>query len=51
MEVEAGKPIYKNTSVLSVLGAILFTGLMYRMYGFQGMCLYLITALGAVAYL
>ena len=51
MEVEAKKPIYLNTAILSVLASIAFSSLMYKMYGTQALVLYLITAFGAVAYL
>ena len=51
MEVEAKKPFYMNCAVLSVLSAIIFCGLVWRIYGTQAFILYLISALGAIAYL
>ena len=51
MEVEAKKPIYMNCAVLSVLSAVAFSGLIWKIYGTQGFILYLISALGSIAYL
>ena len=40
-----------NVAVLSILGALIFAGLIWRVYGSQAFILFIITALGAVAYL
>ena len=51
MEKGAKKPIYMNCAVLSVLSAVIFSGLIWRVYGTQGLVLYLIVAFGAIAFL
>lgn len=51
MEQQAKKPIYMNCAVLSVLSAITFSGLIWRVYGTQAFVLYMATAFGAIAYL
>ena len=51
MEKEANKPIYMNCAILSVLSAIIFSGLVWRVYGTQAFVLYMIAAFGAIAYL
>ena len=40
-----------NCAVLSVLSAVIFSGLIWRIYGTQTLILYLISAFGAIAYL
>jgi len=51
MEKEANKPIYMNCAVLSVLSAVIFSGLIWRVYGTQAFVLYMISAFGAISYL
>lgn len=51
MEKELGKPFYLNYSVLSVLGNILFLGLMFKIYGVQGGVCFLVMAIGSVIFL
>lgn len=51
MEEEAGKPLYLNYSVLSVLCNIFFVGLMFGLYGVQGGVCFLVMALGSVCFL
>jgi alkane 1-monooxygenase len=40
-----------NCAVLSVLAAVIFSGLIWRVYGTQAFVLYMVTAFGAIAYL
>ena len=40
-----------NYAVLSIFSAILFTSLMFKIYGFQAGILFLITAYGGIFYL
>jgi hypothetical protein len=40
-----------NCAVLSVFSAVIFSGLIWRVYGTQAFVLYMIAASGAIAYL
>ena len=51
MEVQAKKSIYMNCAVLSVLSALMFCGLIWKVYGTQAFVFFLISELGAIAYL
>ncbi len=51
MEVHEGKRFYTNFAVLSVISSILFTVLMFNIYGTQGGILFLIEAFGSIFYL
>ena len=51
MEKYEKKPIYANYAVLSILASILFTSLIFKIYGTQGGVLFLIESLGSVFYL
>ena len=51
MEEEQKKPFIANYAVLSVLSSILFTLLMFKIYGVQAGILFLIEAFGSIFYL
>ncbi len=51
MEVEAKKPIYLNCAVWSVISAITFSLLIWKVYGTQAFVLYMISAFVAIAFL
>ncbi len=51
MEKKEKKRFIMNYAVLSVLGSILFTSLMFKIYGVQAGILFLISAFGAIFYL
>lgn len=51
MEVKEGKSFFTNYSVLSIISSVLFTLLMFKMYGIQGGILFLIEAFGSIFYL
>jgi alkane 1-monooxygenase len=51
MEVEANKPIYLNCAVLSVVAAISFCLLIWRVYGTQAFVLYIVSAFISIAFL
>ena len=51
MEQEEKKLFIMNYAVLSVMSAILFTMLMFKIYGIQGGILFLIVAFGSIFYL
>ncbi len=40
-----------NYAVLSLAASILFTALIYKVYGLKACCLYLLEALGSIFYL
>jgi hypothetical protein len=40
-----------NCAVLSILSALIFCGLIWRIYGTQAFVLYMISAFGAISYL
>jgi alkane 1-monooxygenase len=48
---EAKKPFYANYSVLSIVASILFTLLMFKVYGVQGGLFFLLEAAGSIFYL
>lgn len=51
MEKQEKKPFFANYAVLSVVASILFTMLMFKIYGAQAGVLFLIEAFGSVFYL
>lgn len=51
MEQEEKKLFIMNYAVLSVMAAILFTSLMFKIYGIQGGILFWLTAIGSIFYL
>lgn len=51
MEVEANKPIYLNCAVLSIMAAIAFCLLIWRVYSTQAFVLYIISAFTSIAFL
>lgn len=51
MEKKDGKNILTNDAVLSALASILFTVLMFKIYGIQAGILFIIEAFGSIFYL
>jgi alkane 1-monooxygenase len=51
MERESGKSFLINYAVLSIVSAILFTALIFFVYGVQGGVLFVLEALGSIFYL
>jgi hypothetical protein len=51
MEVEQKKNIFKNYAVLSLVASLLFTSIIFKVYGIKGGVLYLISAFGSIFYL
>lgn len=51
MEKEINKPIYLNYAILSVIGSIIFTTVIYLGFGLQATVLFVIEALFSIFYL
>ena len=51
MEKQEKKPFFANYAVLSVVASILFTMLMFKIYGTQAGVLFVIEAFGSIFYL
>lgn len=51
MEVDEKKRFYENYAVLSVLAAIIFTTMIFSIYGMQGGILFLLESIGSIFYL
>lgn len=51
MEKDKNKPFWLNNAILSVLGAVAFTALIFYFYNFQTLILFLIEATFSIVYL
>ena len=51
MEKQAGKTFLNNYLILSIVAEVLFTALMFFMFGFKGGIVFLISAFGSIFYL
>jgi hypothetical protein len=51
MEKQEKKPFFANYAVLSAVASILFTILMFKIYGTQAGVLFIAEALGSIFYL
>ena len=51
MEAKEKKKFYENYAILSILASIMFTSMIFKVYGTQGGILFLCEAFGSIFYL